>query len=78
MRATRAPSARSIRRQAVRTRALKSLLFNALLVQDAERSADKAPAPVQGCGHRPGSSPAMDKLRNRKKSSSSRGTLPQC
>ena len=41
---------------------LKSLLFNALLVQDAERSADKAPAPVKDSGI-VGSSPAMDKLR---------------
>jgi DNA-binding NtrC family response regulator len=41
---------------------LKSLLFNALLVQDAERSADKAPAPVKDSGI-VGESPAMDKLR---------------
>lgn len=42
---------------------LKSLLFNALLVQDAERSADKAPvAPVKDSGI-VGISPAMDKLR---------------
>ena len=41
---------------------LKSLLFNALLVQDAERSADKAPAPTKDSGI-VGDSPAMDKLR---------------
>jgi DNA-binding NtrC family response regulator len=41
---------------------LKSLLFNALLVQDAERSADKAPAPAKDSGI-VGGSPAMDKLR---------------
>ena len=41
---------------------LKSLLFNALLVQNAERSADKAPAPAKDSGI-VGESPAMDKLR---------------
>ncbi|MDP1928551.1 MAG: sigma-54 dependent transcriptional regulator [Thiobacillus sp.] len=41
---------------------LKSLLFNALLVQGAERSADKAPMPVKDSGI-VGESPAMDKLR---------------
>ncbi|OYX32525.1 MAG: sigma-54-dependent Fis family transcriptional regulator [Hydrogenophilales bacterium 32-62-9] len=41
---------------------LKSLLFNALLVQGAERSADKAPVPAQDSGI-VGESPAMDKLR---------------
>ncbi|MDP3586278.1 MAG: sigma-54 dependent transcriptional regulator [Thiobacillus sp.] len=41
---------------------LKSLLFNALLVQDAERSADKVPTPVKDSGI-VGASPAMDKLR---------------
>ncbi|MCA1926425.1 MAG: sigma-54 dependent transcriptional regulator [Thiobacillus sp.] len=41
---------------------LKSLLFNALLVQDAERSADKGPAPTKDSGI-VGTSPAMDKLR---------------
>ena len=41
---------------------LKSLLFNALLVQDAERTADKVPAPAKDSGI-VGNSPAMDKLR---------------
>ncbi|MDP1929400.1 MAG: sigma-54 dependent transcriptional regulator [Thiobacillus sp.] len=41
---------------------LKSLLFNALLVQGAERSADKAPVPAKDSGI-VGESPAMDKLR---------------
>jgi DNA-binding NtrC family response regulator len=41
---------------------LKSLLFNALLVQGAELSADKAPVPVKDSGI-VGVSPAMDKLR---------------
>lgn len=41
---------------------LKSLLFNALLVQGAERSADKAPVPTKDSGI-VGESPAMDKLR---------------
>ncbi len=42
---------------------LKSLLFNALLVQDAERSADKEPAPVSKDSGIVGKSLAMDKLR---------------
>lgn len=43
---------------------LKSLLFNALMVQDAERSADKEPAPAnQNDSGIVGESLAMDKLR---------------
>ena len=42
---------------------LKSLLFNALLVQDAERSADKEPAPTSKDSGIVGKSLAMDKLR---------------
>lgn len=43
---------------------LKSLLFNALMVQDAERSADKEPTPVdQNDSGIVGESLAMDKLR---------------
>jgi DNA-binding NtrC family response regulator len=41
---------------------LKSLLFNALLVQDAEHSAEAIPAPAKDSGI-VGDSPAMDKLR---------------
>ena len=41
---------------------LKSLLFNALLVQDAETIAEAKPAPVKDSGI-VGESPAMDKLR---------------
>ena len=41
---------------------LKSLLFNALLVQDAEHSAETAPSPAKDSGI-VGDSPAMDKLR---------------
>ncbi len=41
---------------------LKSLLFNALLVQDAEQSAEIVPAPTKDSGI-VGESPAMDKLR---------------
>ena len=41
---------------------LKSLLFNALLVQDAEQSAETLPAPAKDSGI-VGDSPAMDKLR---------------
>lgn len=41
---------------------LKSLLFNALMIQDAERSADKAPAPAKDSGI-VGISPSIDKLR---------------
>jgi DNA-binding NtrC family response regulator len=41
---------------------LKALLFNALLVQDAERSAEKAPPPSKDSGI-VGKSPAIDKLR---------------
>ncbi len=42
---------------------LKSLLFNALLVQDAERSADKEPTPTSKDSGIVGKSLAMDKLR---------------
>ena len=42
---------------------LKSLLFNALLVQDAERSAEKEPAPASKDSGIVGESLAMDKLR---------------
>ncbi len=42
---------------------LKSLLFNALLVQDAERSAEKEPTPVSKDSGIVGESLAMDKLR---------------
>jgi len=41
---------------------LKSLLFNALMIQDAERSAEKIPAPAKDSGI-VGISPSMDKLR---------------
>ena len=41
---------------------LKSILFNALLVQDAEHSAEAIPAPAKDSGI-VGDSPAMDKLR---------------
>ncbi len=41
---------------------LKSLLFNALMIQDAERSAEKVPAPAKDSGI-VGISPSMDKLR---------------
>jgi DNA-binding NtrC family response regulator len=41
---------------------LKSLLFNALMIQDAERSAEKAPAPAKESGI-VGISPSIDKLR---------------
>ncbi len=41
---------------------LKSLLFNALLVQDAEQSAEIVPVPTKDSGI-VGESPAMDKLR---------------
>ncbi len=41
---------------------LKSLLFNALLVQDAEYTAEAAPSPAKDSGI-VGESPAMDKLR---------------
>ena len=41
---------------------IKSLLFNALLVQDAERTAEQAPAPNKDTTI-VGNSPAMDKLR---------------
>jgi DNA-binding NtrC family response regulator len=41
---------------------LKSLLFNALMIQDAERSAEKTPAPARDSGI-VGISPSMDKLR---------------
>ncbi len=41
---------------------LKSLLFNALMIQDAERSAEKIPAPARDSGI-VGISPSMDKLR---------------
>ena len=41
---------------------LKSILFNALLVQDAEYSAEAIPAPAKDSGI-VGDSPAMDKLR---------------
>ena len=41
---------------------LKSLLFNALLVQDAEHSAEITPSPAKDSGI-VGDSPAMDKLR---------------
>ncbi len=42
---------------------LKSLLFNALLVQDAERSADREPVPANKDSGIVGESLAMDKLR---------------
>jgi DNA-binding NtrC family response regulator len=41
---------------------LKSLLFNALMIQDAERTAEKVPAPARDSGI-VGISPSMDKLR---------------
>ncbi|MEQ1592130.1 MAG: sigma-54 dependent transcriptional regulator [Thiobacillaceae bacterium] len=41
---------------------LKSMLFSALMVQDAEHSAEKAPAPAKDSGI-VGTSPAIDKLR---------------
>lgn len=41
---------------------LKSLLFNALMIQDAERSAEKAPTPPRESGI-VGISPSIDKLR---------------
>lgn len=41
---------------------LKSLLFNALMIQDAERTAEKIPAPARDSGI-VGISPSMDKLR---------------